>query len=100
MFDSAALRADILADFDEVQAMTCDVDGIWADIRANRWREYQREWVREKRAKVAKYPPRFCLCCGKRLDPGKRRPRLYCGAACKMRKRRMLQNSSIRIVGE
>lgn len=93
MFDSAALRADILADFDEVQAMTCDVDGIWADIRANRWREYQREWVREKRAKVAKYPPRFCLCCGKALPQHTiGRKRNWCGESCRCKARRNHDN--------
>ena len=100
MFDSAALRADILADFDEVQAMTCDVDGIWADLRAAKWREYQREWARAKRAKLAKYHPRFCLCCGELLQPGARRPRLYCGATCRKKKERASQNSSIQIAGE
>ena len=100
MFDSATLRADILADFDEVQAMSCDVENIWADLRASKWRAYQREWARAKRAKLAKYPPKVCLYCGKELEPGARRPRLYCGPACKMKRRRMLQNSSIQIAGE
>ena len=100
MFDLAELHAGILEDFADVQAMVCQVDDIWAERRANKLREYQREWVREKRAKLAKYPPRFCLCCGKLLEPGARRPRLYCSGKCQKKKSRMSENSSIRIVGE
>lgn len=93
MFDSAALRADILADFEEVQAMSCNVEEIWADLRANKWREYQREWVRAKRAKRAKYPPRFCLCCGKALPKQTTgRERRWCGESCRCRARRNRDN--------
>ena len=89
MFDSASLRADILADFDEVQAMSCDVENVWADLRASKWRAYQREWVRAKRARLAKYPPKVCLCCGKELPKQTTgRPRDWCGESCRCKFRR------------
>ena len=100
MFNTAELYADILSEFAEMQAIVSDPDEIEAETRLVRWRAYQREWAREKRARLTKTASRFCLCCGKALEPGARRPRLYCGPACLMKKRRVLENSSILIAGE
>lgn len=89
MFDLAELREGILGDFAEAQAMVCQVDDVWAEQRANKWREYQREWVRAKRAKLAKYPPKVCLYCGKEIPKQTTgRTRDWCGESCRCKFRR------------
>lgn len=93
MFDLAELQAGILEDFAELQGIVSDPDDIQSEIRAVKWRRYQREWIQAKRARLAKYPPRFCLCCGKVLPKHTTgRKRHWCGESCRCKFRRNNDN--------